>query len=367
MSRKYLCICAANIRISLCTLGEQLQRNPIPFALLKCADKETELPLEKLGQFRWVSTSIVRFDPTTDWPPDLCFKLRINPKIKTYDGMALVGVPKSQGYKTRGLTMHIDGVLSKMARAATGGRWQSRHYIKGVVFYECPTDGIVLLQFSHLVVPSQVLDVLKIGKGAHLQDWVGSCFNARREEQTKTENGDTPVNCVAVKLRGMLSDGTLHELKLPKFSRITPLGISGTQSAFTARFTGEVPFKFHFKQVVMPNIVTTPKYQAHSEFRPRYRRYKLHLTHGLKTLVAAAEAKQVCLLWQHGTWFEELHAQTCHVCQDLSSADLSLLKGAMQFIDLQSNRCLACESFLASDCICSCFSGQWSSRWKQKT
>ena len=365
MSRKYLCICAANIRISLCTLGEQLQRNPIPFALLKCADKETELPLEKLGQFRWVSTSIVRFDPTTDWPPDLCFKLRINPKIKTYDGMALVGVPKSQGYKTRGLTMHIGGVLSKMARAATGGRWKSREY-NGEPFHECPTDGIVLLQFSHLVVPSQVLDALKIDEGAHLQDWVGSCFDARREEQAQSKNADTPVNCVAVKPRHLhpRARGTVHELKLPKFSRITPLGISKTQTAFTELLTGEVPFKFHFKQVVMP---TPNNWGYYEEFRPHFRRYKLYLTHGLKTLVAAAEAKQVRLLWQHGTWFEELHAQTCHVCQDLSSADLSLLKGVMQFIDLQSNRCLACESFLASDSICSYFSGQWSSRWKQKT
>lgn len=274
---------------------------------MECTDGNKKLPLEKLGHFQWVSTSIARFIPSADWPPDLCFTLVINSKISTYDSITLRGVPDSQSYETSGLAMRVTEVLSKMSLAVTGGRWDSLHCDEkcavtgsrrcevSCAFHECPKDGIVLLQFSHPVVPSRVLSTLILDNGASLQDWVGSCSNALQEEQVKDNAAETPVRCVAVKPRDLRSDGSLHELTLPEFSRVTPLGISSTQRALTQRLSGVVPFKFHFKQKVIPNVATASGSQSY-QFRPRYRRYKLHLIHGLRILVDAANAKQVRIL-----------------------------------------------------------------------
>ena len=281
-------------------LGDQLQVNPTPFALLECTDGDKKLPLDKLGRFRWVSTSIVRFDPSADWPPDLCFKLVINSKLKTHDGIALTGQDSSdyQEYETRGLSMHVSEVLSKKARAVTGDRWQSTGPCSNmpgeVCFHECPMDGIVLLQFSHPVVPSRVLAALTLNKGAGLLDWVRSCSSARKEEQTNATETDTPVDCVAVMPHKLRSDGTVYELMLPRSSRVSPLG-GGNEKALIEHLSGQLPFKFRFKQGTIPEKMFSRRisYRDVGEHRPQFRRYRLYLRHGLQPLVAAANANEV--------------------------------------------------------------------------
>ena len=274
--------------------------NPIPFWLLDCKDGEKNLPLDKLGRFRWVSTSIVRFDPLADWPPDLCLRLVINPRLKTFDGMGLVGTaPVIPEYETRPLQMFVYSVLSKKALAVTGGNWRSNYCPNSMSFCfdECPTDGIVKLQFSHAVVPSQVLAALKFNKGATLRDWVAPCSAIQTKEGINTTNADMPVNCVAVMPRNLRSDGTLYQLTLRKSARVTALGGTG-QVDQKAHLKGVFPFKFYFIQEAIPNDLTpSPRqnyyHQFNVELRPRYRRYRLYLRHGLQTLVAAADANQV--------------------------------------------------------------------------
>ena len=157
-------------------------------------------------------------------------------------------------------------------------------------------DGIVLLQFSHPVVPSRVLAALKLDKGAGLQDWVRSCSDAREEEQTDSTDTDTAVRCVAVMPNKLSSDGTVHKLMLPRFSRVSPLG-GGTEDVLTVHLSGQLPFKFRFKQKNIPNRETTESSSRYVyEHRPRFRRYRLYLRHGLQTLVAAADADQVRLV-----------------------------------------------------------------------
>ena len=297
--------CLKRITTLVYILGEQLQLNPTPFELLECADASKQLPLEKLGRFRWVSTSIVRFDPATDWPPDLCFKLVIKSTLKTHDGLRLTG-SYSAGYQTSPLTMYAGEVRSKMALAVTGGRWES-HTDKGG-YNECPMDGIVHLKFSHPVIPSRVLTALTLDKGAGLRDWfnkkgayfddwVGSCSGSQEQEETNAADTDTPLKCVSVKPRNLRSDGTLYNLKLPRSSRVSFLGGS-TQKEQTVRLMGALPFKFRFKQETMPNIVTTLAYNSYKEKRPRFRRYALYLRHGLQILVDAANANKVRLWWR---------------------------------------------------------------------
>ena len=38
------------------------------------------------GHLRWVNTSIARFDPAAEWPPELELTLSLNPSLATYDG-----------------------------------------------------------------------------------------------------------------------------------------------------------------------------------------------------------------------------------------------------------------------------------------
>ena len=279
----------------LCILGEQLQLNPTPFELLECAGGGKKFPIEKLGRFRWVSTSIVRFDPI-NWPPDLCFKLVIKSTLKTYDGIPLTK-SYSADYHTLPLSMYVRAVRSKMALAATGGRWKSYPcpLDTNMGCDECPMDGIVLIHFSHPVVPSRVLAALTLNKGAGLHDWVGSCSGSQEEKQTNTTDIDTPVYCFAVRPRNLRSYGVIHKLKLPRSSRVSPMG-GGTQKELTVFLTGAVPFKFQFRQETMPNIITTSPRESYREYRPRFRRYKLYLRHGLRILVAAANANQVRLV-----------------------------------------------------------------------
>ena len=144
-------------------------------------------------------------------------------------------------------------------------------------------DAIVHLQFSHPVVPSRVLAALALDKGADLHDWVRACSDEHAEQ-----NNDAHTRCVVVKPRDLRSDGTRHELKLPKLSRVSYLG-GDTQRDLTSGLTGVLPFEFRFKQTSIPS-------QSYREQRPAFRRYTLYLRHGMQILVAAANAKKVRVL-----------------------------------------------------------------------
>lgn len=246
-----------------------------------------EITLKNLGQFRWVSTSIVRFDLKDNWPPDLCFKLVINTDLKTFNDMSLVET-ESIGifrYETSRLIMSVKKVESQTALDITGGRWNSNFCTNSynrLCAHECPMDGIVHLEFSHPVIPSRVVTLLTLDKGADLQDWVRTCSDKHADT-----NKDTHTRCIVVKPRSLLSDGTFHEIKLPKLSRVSYLG-GDTQKDLTSYLTGVLPFKFYFKQTSIPS-------QSYREQRPVFRRYRLYLRHGMQSLIDAAAAQKVCM------------------------------------------------------------------------
>ena len=221
-------------------------------------------------------------------------RLVIDPKLTTYDGKTLTGTGPVLEYETRSLSMSVKEVLSKTALDVTGSNWRSSYcpQLLSTCFNECPTDGIVKLQFAHAVVPSRVLAALKLNDGATLRDWIVPCSAVQINEDMNTTDADTPVNCVAVMPRNLRSDGTLYELTLPKSSRVTALG-GPLQTEQQAYLKGVLPFKFAFKQESIPNEETTSPYHFNIELRPRYRRYRLYLLHGLQTLVDAANSNQV--------------------------------------------------------------------------
>jgi hypothetical protein len=53
----------------------------VPFTI-RCNGAAGDVP----GALRWVTTSIARWDPLVEWPPDLTCKLVWNKELKTYDG-----------------------------------------------------------------------------------------------------------------------------------------------------------------------------------------------------------------------------------------------------------------------------------------
>ena len=46
-------------------------------------------PVKVPGKLRWVTTSIARFDPELNWPPDLRLQVRINLDLTAHDGAKL--------------------------------------------------------------------------------------------------------------------------------------------------------------------------------------------------------------------------------------------------------------------------------------
>ena len=208
----------------------------------------------------------------------------MNPDLTTYNGVAITQLAKTKSsqYKTGALSMSASQVRSKLALETTGGRWRSNICFKDErgCANECPKDGILYLQFTYHVVPSRVLAALTVDKGAVLQDWVGPCSE---DQPTNTFDRDAPASCVAVKPRNLLSDGTMHTLRLPKLSRVSHLG-GGIKTEWSVSLTGGLPFKFRFKQKTIPTE------------RPVFRRYTLYLRHGLQILIAAVNAKKVRLV-----------------------------------------------------------------------
>ncbi|KAG1668836.1 hypothetical protein FOA52_004931 [Chlamydomonas sp. UWO 241] len=121
------------------------------------------------GRFRWVTTTIARFDPTQDWPTDLDCTLVWNTNLTTHDGVALQlgDVPTQRGLETLPLTMAITDVTSATADNLTGGLWApdvGAPWDK--VPWEVPPDGIISLSFSYPVNLSMLQTKLRIGSGS---------------------------------------------------------------------------------------------------------------------------------------------------------------------------------------------------------
>lgn len=87
------------------------------------------------GSYRWVTTSIARFDPATEWPPELEISLTLNPQMRAYDGASLVsaaGQPERWLFRTPKLTMRTGEVRSEAAERLTNGSWSASREKSGI-------------------------------------------------------------------------------------------------------------------------------------------------------------------------------------------------------------------------------------------
>ena len=96
------------------------------------------------GRMRWVTTSIARFDPAEDWPSELEIQLRLNPTLRSFDGLELSpSGPTSWPFRTPHLSMSSGSVRSPSASALTNGSWSATLHSIEPGAAELPSDGTI--------------------------------------------------------------------------------------------------------------------------------------------------------------------------------------------------------------------------------
>ena len=211
------------------------------------------------GRFRWVSTTIARFDPSSSWPPELDLTLSLKPGLASYTGVALSSEStQSWTFQTPSLSMRVSRVASATAAALTNNKWSSSFQPLSPGAHEVPPDGEIVLSFGAPVDPARLQQALTLtadAGGAAVALTVRAC--------------DGPVarpSCaVVVPAPNALATGALYTLTLPAGSSFNGDG-SVTRAPLSAPLSGLVPF-------------TIPFYDWSPT--PSYRRHRMWLRHAL--------------------------------------------------------------------------------------
>lgn len=127
------------------------------------------------GRTRWVTTSIARFDPSVEWPPDLRCSFSWNVALKAFDGAPLqlnassssfppISYPPQVPLRTDPLRASLAGVSSALADQATGGLWSAETGLpeQGDGLPEVPPQANVTLSFSYPVDLRLLSDALRL-------------------------------------------------------------------------------------------------------------------------------------------------------------------------------------------------------------
>ncbi|EGC29461.1 hypothetical protein DICPUDRAFT_99830 [Dictyostelium purpureum] len=115
-----------------------------PFKL-QC--KGNLVPIE--GDYRWVTTSIARFDIRGKWPSNLQCTFSVDPNIKCFDGTTLTAPLSSSSppmfisFSTSKPSITIDSVVSEKTSNFTNNQWSSFYTFNDTGYYEVPPDGII--------------------------------------------------------------------------------------------------------------------------------------------------------------------------------------------------------------------------------
>ncbi|PNH06151.1 hypothetical protein TSOC_007503 [Tetrabaena socialis] len=96
------------------------------------------------GKLRWVTTSIARFDPDEDWPPDLECSVKWVASLTAWDGarLQLEGVPARRVLRTSSMHMWLNGITSERADNLTDGAWSYNLGSSADKTPEAPPDGM---------------------------------------------------------------------------------------------------------------------------------------------------------------------------------------------------------------------------------
>ncbi|KAJ9521696.1 hypothetical protein QJQ45_015384, partial [Haematococcus lacustris] len=138
------------------------------------------------GRFRWVTTTIARWDPDQDWPSDLDCTLLLNTSLTTYDGVPLnLTVGRQRKLVTRPISFSITTVISDIMSNLTEGLWQSQQGMPDDILPEVPPDAKILLSFTSpvnltLLASSLQLRKLNSSTAEAMQLSVSPCYSIAR-------------------------------------------------------------------------------------------------------------------------------------------------------------------------------------------
>ena len=108
-----------------------------------------ELTPAVAGRIRWVTTSVVRFDPEGEWPAELELTLTLQPGFATYDGRARAANQQTAWqFKTPPLSMRVGRVTSALASRLTDRTWSAWMHPLAAGAVESPPDAQIELKFS---------------------------------------------------------------------------------------------------------------------------------------------------------------------------------------------------------------------------
>jgi len=244
------------------------------------------------GLFRWVTTSIARWDPTIDWPPDLNCEFKWNTGLKAYDGtpLDLAGAPASVKITTSPMTITVGNINSTSANQATDNQWNAQSGLPDDNLPEVPADGNITLLFSYPVVFSTIANSFKLVDCCNASNAAGrkvEVFPCPDQYSTPSplplgvaSNGP-PANatCAVVRITPPLPPQGGVAIRLPKGSKYNPN--AGALSTDTdVKVYGlrkfRIPLNPYFQQLT--NSSDTFTYYLNGI---QYKRMLMWLPHGL--------------------------------------------------------------------------------------
>ena len=200
------------------------------------------------GRTWWVTTSILRFDPTDYWGNDLRCTVRANPLLRSWDGAFLQPwTGKSAGFNTTRLALAQTAVSSQLAAAATDGAWRSTLSDQSETqVHECPSDCLVNVTFEgayglyDIIEPEVLARHICVIPNASSQG--EKCRPLRKV--LRRDGVDTGFTLVPPQ---PLDFDTVYNITLPKGVVIS--NVSGpTEAELVLQISGLRPFEFNYIQ-----------------------------------------------------------------------------------------------------------------------
>ena len=259
--------------------GDSVNVNGVAPLLWACdGEPKHEPPIS--GRSWWVTTSIMRFDPSVQWGNDLHCTVWVNPLLRSWDGAQLTGAYPHKSFNTSALTLGNTAVSSELARIATDGAW--RPLLGEETAYECPSDCRVTLGFSHRIDKDVLSRHLCLMKNT---SWPGGQCRRVQVQQLDSECAPCPSSAATwVVVPPRLEDDTSYLLVLPK--GVTASNTSGpTLVDLKQKLHGLRPFEFPF--------LPTTSYQAPAIAAPQV---SLYVRHGLPAETPPSEVQKAVSL-----------------------------------------------------------------------
>ena len=215
------------------------------------------------GRLRWVTTSVARFDPSSDWPPELSLTLALNPGLRSVDGRRIsASAQRTWSFTTPHLDMSAGRVRSATAIALTNGTWSASLHPLAPGALEFPPGAELELSFDADVQLELLASALRLRRTG-----AGPLPASTRVILSPCRYATSRCALATLPASSQLEIGALYEIVLPRRSRFHErAGLTAEEHAVS--ISGLVPFAFPFRQ-------------SSSTFRSRYRRLRLWARHGL--------------------------------------------------------------------------------------